>query len=225
MNIHAAASDASPSAPASVPSSLPSSGNLLGELFSTNLSSFIYTPVNLRTERTNLNNSWYTVAERFQPIGDYYSTTKDANGIVSTEDGWPTEFYIEFMRSQRLLLQFGNVDPQMAGYNFAADGDTIFPNGYIQDIQTEVSTSSSGQVTSGCLLDGTDYLFQVNSSWAMVANLSDFDYAINTESSLIPTLNLSSNLTNCGISPILNVTLLNATADNNYIPYQNFSYR
>jgi hypothetical protein len=43
-------------------------------------------------------------------------------------------------------------------------------------------------------------------------------------SNIIPLLNLTSNYTQCGISPILNVTLLNATANENYIPYQNYSY-
>lgn len=41
---------------------------------------------------------------------------------------------------------------------------------------------------------------------------------------LLPFLNLTSNSTNCGISPILNVTLLNNTAHDDYRPYQNFSY-
>jgi hypothetical protein len=41
---------------------------------------------------------------------------------------------------------------------------------------------------------------------------------------IYPLLKLTSNSTNCGISPILNVTLLNSTAHDDYKPYQNFSY-
>jgi hypothetical protein len=41
---------------------------------------------------------------------------------------------------------------------------------------------------------------------------------------ILPLLNLALTSTDCGISPILNVTLLDSTAHDNYIPYQNFSY-
>ena len=38
-----------------------------------------------------------------------------------------------------------------------------------------------------------------------------------------PLLNLTRNVTSCGISPFLNSTLLNYTAHNNFIPYRNYS--
>jgi hypothetical protein len=54
--------------------------------------------------------------------------------------------------------------------------------------------------------------------------LSGFDYPITPTANLTPFLNLTTNSINCGISPMLNVTLLNQTAHDNYVPYQNFSY-
>jgi hypothetical protein len=177
LNIHAAVSNADPTAPAPAPTNLPGESDTLGGLFSGNLSAYIYTPSNLRLDRANLNASWYNVVERYQPAYDYYNITLDSNGIASTDDGWPSESYIEFSKSKRLLLGWGNVDPQMAGYNFSMDVSTIFPSGYIQDIQTDIGVTNSGELTSGCFLsDTTQLLSEINSSWAMETNLPGFDY-------------------------------------------------
>lgn len=112
----------------------------------------------------------------------------------------------------------------MSGYNFTGDESTIFPNGYIQDIEKNVTASSSGQLTRGCFFrTDTEDLSQINSSWANDANLPAFDYPVSVESDIIPLLNLTTNTTNCGISPILNVTLLNATAHDNAPPYRNYT--
>ena len=105
------------------------------------------------------------------------------------------------------------------------DQGIIYPNGYMQTIESGVNTTSDGQLTSGCFLRSiTDDLSTVNSSWATETTLPGFDYPITSTANLIPFLNLTTNSTNCGISPILNVTLLNQTAHDNYVPYQNFSY-
>lgn len=88
-----------------------------------------------------------------------------------------------------------------------------------------VNTTSKGKLTRGCFLrNSTDDLSQTNSSWALATDLPGFSYPTSAASDLIPLLNLTANETNCGISPMLNVTLLNVTAHDNYIPYQNFSY-
>lgn len=224
INIHAAASSASPKSPAPSPSVLPSSPDLISAQFS-NLSSFLYTPTNLKSDRANLNGSWYQVSEEFRPVSDYYVTETVENGIVATEDGWPSEGYIEFSKSKRLLLGWGSIDPQMFDYDFALDAGVIFPPGYIQDAKTDLNTTSEGKLTNGCFLrNSTDNLAVVNSSWAVATDLAGFSYPTSTSSDLLPLLNLTSNETNCGLSPILNVTLLNVTARDNYVPYQNFSY-
>lgn len=226
LHMHAVKNDSSINTPAPAPSVLPGPANLLGALFSANLSAFMYTPANLRSDRANLNSTWYTVAERYRPVQDYYSTVINEYNIVSTEDGWPSESYIEFSKNKRLLLQFGNIDPQMEKYNLSGDEDVIFPRGYIQDDQEEgVDDTSSGPSTRGCYLtNSTHDMSQVNSSWATIANFSGLDHYTAPDFNITSLLNLTSNLTNCGISPILNVTLLNSTARDNYIPYQNFSY-
>ncbi|KAH8659133.1 hypothetical protein BGZ60DRAFT_414613 [Tricladium varicosporioides] len=225
FNVHAAASDANPLSSAPTPTNLPSPPNLLGSLFASNFSEFIYSPSNLRSDRINLNASWYTVAERYRPTEDYYKTSLNEYNVVSTEDGWPSESFVEFSKSKRLMLSWANVDPQMKGYDFVADEGAIFEQGYIRNILTNVTATLSGQLNSGCFLrDSTEGLFQVNSSWAQDTTLQGFNYPTSPSADIIPLMNLTTNTTNCGISPFLNVTLLNSTARENYRHYQNFSY-
>lgn len=224
INIHAAAADTSPLSPAPSPTNLPRTENLLGNLFSGNLSAYMYTSTNLRTDRENLGGSWYRVAERYRPVEDFYITTTNQYGVVSTDDGWPSESYIEFSQSKRLLLGYGTVDPQMANYNFSGDESIIFPNGYIQANQASAA-SSIGQLKDGCFLrNNTDILAQVNSSWATSMDIRGFNYPTTATSDIYPLLNLTANSTNCGISPLLNATLLNVTAHDDFRPYQNYTY-
>ena len=112
----------------------------------------------------------------------------------------------------------------MTGYNFTGDESILFPNGYIQDIQTHVTASNSGQLTKGCFFQtNTMDLAQVNSSWANTANTAGFDYSTSAASDTQALFDLTANTTNCGISPNLNVTLLNATADDNPAPYKTYT--
>jgi hypothetical protein len=55
LNIRASASTTKPTLPAPSPTSLPQAENYLGNLFSGNLSTFVYSPRNLQTERADLN--------------------------------------------------------------------------------------------------------------------------------------------------------------------------
>jgi hypothetical protein len=74
INIHAAAADSAPTSPAPLPTSLPLPANLLGNVFVANFSSFLYTPSNLRSDRANLNGTWYTVDSLYRPVDGYYMT-------------------------------------------------------------------------------------------------------------------------------------------------------
>ncbi|KAM3065532.1 Maintenance of telomere capping protein 6 [Clarireedia jacksonii] len=226
LNIHAVKSALNINGPAPEPTILPSTLDTLGALFSANLSAYMYTPENLRTDRTNLNTSWYSVLQRYWPVQDYYTTTTNEDGIVSTEDGWPSESYIEFSRSKRLLLQFGSVDPQMSDYNFGADASTIFPHDYMSTSQSDtVSATATGDLKSGCFLtNSSTSLSSSNSSWATLSTVPNFPYPTTLTSKLSSLLHLAASLTTCGISPFLNSTLLNATARSDYHPYQAFSY-
>jgi hypothetical protein len=225
INIHAAADSVSPLSPAPMPSALPQEANLLGALFAENLSTYLYTPSELASNRADINGSWYTVPAEFRPVEAFYTTEVDENGISSTDDGWPTEGYIEFTQSKRLLVGFGTVDPQMSGYNFSGDHLVIFPSGYIQSNQRDINATSSGQLIQGCYFNkSTVDLSQVNSSWATGSSVPSFNYPIAPSSDISPFLDLTSNLTKCGISPFLNATLLNFTANDNFMPYENYSY-
>ncbi len=148
-----------------------------------NLSQYLYTPSQLSSDRANLNASWYSVSETYRPVEEYYSIDVNENGIYSTEDGWPSEGYIEFSKSKRLLVGWGTIDPQMAGYNFTGDSSVIFPSGYLQHLHESVAVSGAGQLTSGCFLGNlTDDLTQINSSWAFDATLPGFDYPTSASS-------------------------------------------
>ncbi|KAH7391519.1 hypothetical protein BKA64DRAFT_677830 [Cadophora sp. MPI-SDFR-AT-0126] len=224
LNLHAAASEQDPNAPAPQPSSLPLGSDHLGFQFAGNLTDYIYTESELLSDRLNLNESWYNIQnELYRPVDGYYKTTRTPNGILTSEDGWPSEAYIEFANSKRLLIGWGNVDPQMAGYNFTGDAGTIFTDGFIQDLQTDVRATDDGVVTNGCFIsNSTDAVSQVNSSWAAQSDLSSFEYPTAASADLTPLLNLTTHLTNCGISPLLNNTLLSVTANQNSTPYTLF---
>ncbi|KAM0134117.1 hypothetical protein ACHAO1_005805 [Botrytis cinerea] len=226
LNIHEAKSGFGIDDPAPQPTDLPDPSESLKFLFASNLSAYIYTPNDLRTDRANLNTSWYQVAARYRPDLDYYTTATGEFGIISTEDGWPSESYIEFSQGKRMLLQFGSVDPQMENYNFSGDAGTIFPPGYLSNRRDDDTLASAdGVIESGCfLVNATEDVSQVNSSWATAANIPGFDYPTDSNSSLTSLLNLTSSLTNCGISPTLNTTLLNTSANTNNFPYQHYTY-
>lgn len=216
LNLHSAATDDDPVGIAPTPegSLLPSTGNYLGELINSSLSSYIYTPVALEGERADLNSTWFTVSSDYQPLDGYLAFETTTAGVLETANGWPNEGFIELQKAMRFLAAFGTIFPQIQGYNFTADAGTIFAPEYISNVEN-VILSSAGVVTSGCLWESNSTSSStVNASWAISSstyNASDFDTAVVAVS----------NLTACGISPILNATL-GDTADNNitlYIEY------
>jgi hypothetical protein len=185
LNIHAATPGESPASPAPAPTSLPGPSSLLGGMVSGNLSQYLYRLSDLQSDRANLNGSWYSVSETYRPVEEYYSIDVNENGIYSTEDGWPSEGYLEFSNSKRLLVGWGTIDPQMAGYNFTGDSGVIFPSGFLQNVQADATASSAGRLTSGCFLGNlTDDLTQIHSSWAFDAILPGFDYPTSASSGM-----------------------------------------
>lgn len=218
MNLHAAAPASDPEGSATAPTSddLPVQGSLLSSILSSGLSEFYYTPKDLSMERADLNasSSWYGGGERmFEPNGAYFQTD-ESGSIISTQNGWPSESFVEMDYGRRMLVGNGQVDPQMSAYNFSGDSSVIFPQGYLQ-LNASVTINGAGDVTSGCFYqDDTYSLGKVNNSWAMYDNLvspaaNDFTGA--------------SSLTYCGISPLLNQTLNGRTADQDYKPYEDFA--
>lgn len=211
FNIHAAASSASPDSPAQAPTNLPVDGELIGGMLSSNLSSYIYTPINLSNNRANLNSSWYTVPERYRPVTDYYTVEIDDNAVWSTDDGWPSESFIEFSSLKRVLFQFGTIDPQMQRADYFADASILFPTNFLTTPQSSLSLNSTGDVSSGCYLHSPPATpSNTNSSWA--------SYALTTT----PTNSTLAALTSCGISPHLNATLTDS-ASTSPLPYHAFT--
>lgn len=224
LNLHAAASASEPSEAASSPSEddLPQGANLLSSLLSTNNSQYLYTPQLLSDQRADLNKpgSWFTVREPMTPDFSFYTVNRSTNAIQSTPDGWPSESVVEFARARRMLAGFGRIDPQMRAYDFSLDASTIFPPGYLQDNQ-DVSFSSNGSVTSGCIIDTDDpSIATSNSSWATTSNLGEDP---SSDTSFDIRLARAGNLTDCGISPVLNSTLRNSSADTDPQAYKSYA--
>ncbi|KAI9685810.1 MAG: hypothetical protein M1820_010728 [Bogoriella megaspora] len=212
INLHAATTTSSPTEPApSVNSSdLPAAGNLLTDVLLTNLSSYLYTPSMLFSDRANLNATWFSVLEEHRVDSNYFTSNNGTGGIHSTKDGWPASSYVEMERFHRMLVSFGSIDPQMYGYYSSLDDANVFAPGYLNQ-NRHVETSSTGQLTSGCFFDpDIPNLRQTNNSWALSSNLLLPKSSSPSDlSTLTPTI---SNLTTCGISPFLNTTLLNTPA-------------
>lgn len=183
INIHAASTFDAPTAPAPQPSRLPSSSQYISGVLGSELSNYVYKAAQLGNERPNLNGSWYMTNSRYRPVEDYYNTSTSANNIVSTTDGWPSESYMEFQRSHRVLLGWGNVEPQMSAYNFSGDADVVFDNGYIADTQRDVASNQAGSITEGCFFrTGLPNVAQVNNSWAVSYGIPNFQYPTSTNS-------------------------------------------
>lgn len=214
MNLHAAAPADNPTSPAYAPAagSLPSGPNILSSIIEGNNSAFLYTPRELLEQRADLNarDSWFNIATNLRPNSAYFTLNETAE-VVSTPDGWPSEGFIELAQAKRLLASYGNVDPQMQGYNFSADAAQIFDRDYLTSSQdSEIELSSDGGISDGCFFQPSTYaLSAVNNSWAQ--------YSPSSDSSLF--LDGVANITNCGITPLLNETLQNVTANQNFRPY------
>ncbi|KAI9830947.1 MAG: hypothetical protein M1819_005330 [Sarea resinae] len=223
FNMHASAVSPTKPAQAPSPSDLPAPSSLLGPVLSGNLSAYIYGPSELSSDRANLNSSWYRAASWQSPDTSYFTVNTSRNNIHSTPDGWPNEVYVEFSHGRRLLIGWGDIDPQMAGYNMSGDQGTIFAQDEFQALRT-MNISDAGNVESGCIYQTniTD-LAMVNSSWAFTTD--DFNLeALKADLSPYSKLDLITRLTNCGISPLLNTTLFNMPADVNPTYYQNFTH-
>ena len=225
LNLHAAASvygdsdfDATPSQ-----DDLPQGNNLLSSLISANFSQYLYTPELLADQRSDLNKptSWFTVRQSITPDWTFYQVDRSSKNIFSTPDGWPSESVVEFARARRMLAGFGHIDSEMQGYDISRDASTIFAPGYLQDARN-ITLASNGSVTSGCFFNSDEdepSVENANSSWATPDN---FAQNAAPDASLEISLAQAANIINCGITPVLNTTLSDATADTNPLPYKSY---
>ncbi|EAW14115.1 Lectin C-type domain protein [Aspergillus clavatus NRRL 1] len=224
FNLHVASDAASPNGPAaSVPDGqLPSISEHVSSLFEERLSAYIYKPFQLYKDRSNLNDSWYEVDDGYKPITEYFTIHTDSSGTQSTPDGWPCSKYVQLAQERRLFLEYGSVDPQLGTYDLVNDNNVIFPPNYLTSM-VPVSSSDNSSSAYGCLYDpGATSVSQVNSSWATSGSMAVSE-PLNDPHGLRQMSDLSLNLTACGLSPTLNSTLFNKTADADTEPYQNIS--
>lgn len=223
INLHAASPYTSPSDPANAPMQgrAPGSNDLIGAQFQSSLPLTLYTPDELDKDRSNLNSSWFRDDYGMLTDTNYFTTTStdddknDGDGPTITQNGWPGLEWLILTAHRRLLLDWGEIDPQMEAYNFQSDSGIVFSADYLASSQS-VSVDSAGHIQSGCFFQpGSTTVQTVNSSWAFaVANQTSSTQAL---------YNLTQNLTACGISPILNMTLGNSTVQDNLEQYRQFS--
>ncbi|KAI9793948.1 MAG: hypothetical protein M1833_000517 [Piccolia ochrophora] len=218
LHLHLALNSSNSSNPLPTPKNLLGAPTL-GNFFQESFSDYLYLPSQLEADRRDLNASWYSVSEKYQPDHSYFNENIDQDGIHSTSDGWPCEAFVEVSRGRRLFLSWGSIDPKMQDYNARADESIIFATDYLDNVQN-VTASSSGDVRTGCLFDSDiRELAKSNSSWAVSGDVDGFDFAENESTSSNSSLDLISNLVACGISPMINETLQNSTALENLTLY------
>ncbi|OQO07046.1 hypothetical protein B0A48_07612 [Cryoendolithus antarcticus] len=199
-------------------SSLDEQPESLGSLIASNNSQFLYTPENLRSQRANLlaAGGWFQVATQYVPARGYFDIdTSDA--VASSADGWPSESFVELANAKRFLSTIGRVDSDLTEYNYTSDASTLFPEKFTDEMR-QTTISITGSLTQGCFFNSDDLTLEAtNSSWSVttVGNTSQTD-----SSSLDALLTSANRLVACGISPLLNTTLLNKTADQDYAPYK-----
>ncbi|KAE8376425.1 hypothetical protein BDV26DRAFT_265537 [Aspergillus bertholletiae] len=224
FNLHVAASATAPEQPASKVSGdgLPSFSERADVMMDNRLFNYIYTLSQLAYERSNLNESWYEVDDGYKPITEYFTTHELSDGTQSTPDGWPALKYVQLAKERRLFLEYGSVDPQLEDYNLTAGtSEVIFPPKYLASLVP--TPQANGGLDYGCLYDAdASQVSQVNSSWALSNSLSQ-PQGLNGTYALRELSDRVANLTACGLTPIVNNTLFNMTADNAIAPYKNIS--
>ncbi|KAJ5123851.1 uncharacterized protein N7515_007676 [Penicillium bovifimosum] len=224
LNLHVAASDSKPDEPVHTLSAaeMPSETERVGSIIGTALGDFIYSPAQLASDRRNLNNSWYRVEPSYMPITQYFTVHEDEAGIQSTPDGWPSSKYIQLAKRDHVLIEYGSVDPQLANYNMSTQDNLVFPPGQLSS-KVPISMSTNGTLTSGCLYEpGDTQVSQTNSSWAMSDHLP-VPEGLSTDETMSSVSKVLSNITACGLSPMLNTTLFGQTADEQVAYYRNIS--
>jgi len=213
FNLHAAAPTVAPEEPAHTPqgNDLPQSNELIGQQFINAVADYIYEPALLQSERADLNDSWFMAPKLAHPILEFFETQTLSNGHLSTLDGWPTESYLLISKGMRLMLNWGRIDPQMEGYDFSGDSNTIFASRDVVEPR-DIDANGAGDLISGCFYhEGVTDVARVNPSWARSTQAEYFPDLIN-------------NITSCGISPILNHTLGNTMANDDITSYNSFMH-
>jgi hypothetical protein len=174
----------------------------------------LYTPQDLEDDRRNLNKSWFRDNYRVVTDTAYFSTAETGQDrVLTSTDGWPGEVWVLLTDSRRLLVSWGEIDAQMAQYDFRTDSSNIF-NASDLISTPPVEWNGDGELTSGCFYRAAETAVAArNASWAMtVINNSNPD--------ILPAI--AQNMTACGISPVLNMTLGSLAVQDDMVPYREF---
>jgi hypothetical protein len=216
LNLHVAAGSSSNPGQVFNESNMLSGANIISNIINVNLSSYIYSPANLNQDRHNLNTTWLTVDPLEISYANYYDIDIQPGGISTTPNGWPTETYVEFKRGLRLIVSFDVISPEVEGYNFTADANTIFPSNFTSSLVSE--SWSDGGTPTHCFFNPSIVSMQpeTNSSWAFSPDLLTSDNLGASNE----TISVLENLTSCGVSPFINQSLANGTtAERNIAPF------
>lgn len=216
INLHAAAPFTSPSGGALTPTGarLPQFEELIGAQLEAVFPKGLYTPEMLQDDRFDLDKSWFRDSFSLDTESSYFQSERGPNDDVHTPDGWPGESWILLTDNRRLLAVWGQIDPQMEGYDFLGDSGRVFPNGYINANLSTIINADDG-IESVCFYQPDVFsIAKDNSSWAIAA--------IN-QSTASPLSDIISNATRCGISSMLNMTLTGPALQNNLEPYREFA--
>ncbi|KAF8426862.1 hypothetical protein EV426DRAFT_715129 [Tirmania nivea] len=158
----------------------------------------IYTPLDLRQDRENLNVTWLNGGDEGDDEGRYFTVRTRQDGGLSSVDAWPSEGYLSFEKGERLLLGFGDVWVQ--GFEFEVggngDGDYFFGK---EQIGWPYKESNKAK----CFFDtGKTSVSEVNNSWAgMVGDRW-------TREAMLEAVG-------CGYSPLVNSTAVSTTTATN----------
>jgi hypothetical protein len=195
-------------------SQVPQASESIGSIVNTNLSSHMYTADSLYSDRQSLNSTWLSGSASSLPDLSYMTLVANDEKRLTTPDGYPSEGFLEF--SKRLVFSIGDVDPRLHLYDTDQDYKTFFKSSDLMQ-RTAVTYGSSGSLLTGCFAsENATSVVKSNNSWAVTY---DMPHSAISDTSV----SFLSNLTSCGISPIINSTL-DATADSNILPYQNAVY-
>ncbi|WEW57191.1 Maintenance of telomere capping protein 6 [Emydomyces testavorans] len=216
FNVHAASSLGTAEGRERAPTEdqLSSPSESLSAAVQNTLGTYLYSPAELESDRRDLNKSWYSVAPSMRPVTGYFTIHGNANSYQETPDGWPTEGYVELSKARRLLLGWGTIDPQMKAYNLSEDSHVVFSTESISAF-VAVTKDRNNTIKNECFYS---------------SNTTDVGHVRTWVSDEIPDANSLAQLSrsaeqmvSCGVSPFVNHTLLNVTADQDIEPYRNVS--
>jgi hypothetical protein len=183
------------------------------------IGNWIYTPVILDYERSNINNTF--LADPENPITDvtaYYNITIDPEtNIASTDNGWPTTRYLFESNGRRMLIGFGSVNVPSEEYSIAQDSPVIFPAGTFGAANQLIDSSAITNTPQACLgpegpVFGPHGQVNFNSSTTGMDGNMTFAYSQDSTSLTSLTYDNVQDTVLCGLSPLIDSPMQNTNS-------------